>query len=1100
MTPLIYGPDGILRSTAWFTTTLSSRFFEGTCPENTVSLEVSIRGAAFTSDSNIVYFDGTSFLVPNPAVYPDGLELQPGVNTLQFRAVLASGSITPYASVTTKLVRNVEALTNPPTNVTIEQGSDSVIIAAEGVSDTNFVGINVYASVYGGGGVTGYSRINAHTISTPSTKEEVTEITSFDAEADVTATAITYTGTQDTVEFTETVTLPPAIDRVRSTISVSSIRIVNLYTFEHNRNANLKSSPATITNNQFAGVATTEPLFYVVTGVYYDPAKQIEMESHYSVEVVGHPLTLINAVGNFPLVTRRQIRDNTTEAIMRSNPQIKIEPGSYLRDVFIDPFSSEAERLRFVVDFYRRCISFDALLQIDDPNNTHASIAVSASSYKTALKSAFGLQKDSDAQALIDRAFETLAANVGVQRQGARVARGEVTFYTSKRPTSTVNISTGTIVGAGTTTFRVTQGKQIPLNNQTPYFNPSDADKRYSITVAVQAVKAGTSGNLAKGQIRRVVSGVTGMSVINQGNMFGGTDQETNYELAIRSKNAIASVDTGTKQGYYQIAAGVPGVKQVNVAGAGDPLMLRGASGKVDIWIQGTNEATVEDTFAFGYDTVQKIQFVIVGDPSDLLFRAIDPMLTADTPIIQLLDDVVAGYGFKNATTGLLFDVTGCTFPSYNMVQLVGTGVQPAVTLTDVILGDYRRRTTNSYVFPSQPVNSIVSVIGNISGAVTGTLYQSDAPLLLGHSIKAQSYLKLSGISNNSTLSVIGESHVLTGESVVSLAYLGVDPLTVVVVSEDRATTYVQGTDYLLQLGDMTHATGIVRVPEGSIRSGQSILVDYQYEENFTVTYKIDNMVRVCQNTVDQKKHLTADVLVKSAVAVPVDLEMTIVLLSGSNKSTVDLQLRSNIANYINGLGLSRPLRQSDVIGVVESTPGVSYVVVPLTRMARGDGSLVVWEELLNEASYLSLSTNTVSVWMLSQELSSSTVAGGGTDQDFHGVFQDGVQLELSQKVEKQSGRAYILGAEGLSDIPGLTDAATLAANGFSTVAQQEAETARLTGNRVLVSTSPSDSPLNHTYAVTYVVGQDTGVKNIDPSDAEYLTVGDLVLTYDEDL
>ena len=41
--------------------------------------------------------------------------------------------------------------------------------------------------------------------------------------------------------------------------------------------------------------------------------------------------------------------------------------------------------------------------------------------------------------------------------------------------------------------------------------------------------------------------------------------------------------------------------------------------------------------------------------------------------------------------------------------------------------------------------------------------------------------------------------------------------------------------------------------------------------------------------------------------------------------------------------------------------------------------------------------------------------------------------------------------------------------------------------------------PSDDSYAVTYVVYGDDGVKNIDPSPTEYLVLGDLGFTYDED-
>jgi hypothetical protein len=68
----ILGPDNVLRSTTAFSTTQTTRFFTGTLPTDTVDVEVSVYGGAYTSDPTLVSFSGTGFVIPNPASFPDG--------------------------------------------------------------------------------------------------------------------------------------------------------------------------------------------------------------------------------------------------------------------------------------------------------------------------------------------------------------------------------------------------------------------------------------------------------------------------------------------------------------------------------------------------------------------------------------------------------------------------------------------------------------------------------------------------------------------------------------------------------------------------------------------------------------------------------------------------------------------------------------------------------------------------------------------------------------------------------------------------------------------------------------------------------------------
>jgi hypothetical protein len=201
-------------------------------------------------------------------------------------------------------------------------------------------------------------------------------------------------------------------------------------------------------------------------------------------------------------------------------------------------------------------------------------------------------------------------------------------------------------------------------------------------------------------------------------------------------------------------------------------------------------------------------------------------------------------------------------------------------------------------------------------------------------------------------------------------------------------------------------------------------------------------------------------------------------------------------------------VRQSDIIGVIEGTTGVSYVVVPLAKLVRQEGSQVVQEALSTDVAYdstllTSLTTSSALVYIINQELSTATVDGGGGLGDFKGVFQDEVALDLLASdalltsLGTVTGRAYILGSGGRS-ITGYSDDATLIAEGYTTTSQITARRLELTANRVLVSLAIGDSPTAHAYVTTYIVGVDAGAKDIDPGEAEYLTLGTLTVTYDE--
>lgn len=1144
-TPNFIGPDGSLRQDLIFSTTISERFFEGTLPENTAEVEVSVFGQPFTTDPDLVTFEGTSFMVPNPASMPDGLDLTAGENVIIVRAISTSNSVSAPARATATLVQEADIgfIPNPPTNITVEKLDGSVKIQAQQLTDSRVTGYNFYASKLPGGGSTGYSRINLNVqMGDDDSMEVVTQLGVLDVDADVPTdsngnpiydpTFYNVIGQQLDVDFNivqsdfnELLELPENVTKVRTAVTISSVEESKFVSFNHIRSGRSNSTPPTIPNGEFASTPSTDALYYVVTAIYFDPNINTEIESSQSIEVYGNPLVVTSNLGSFPTVSQQQMVTSMVESIFRVEPQLKLEPGSVVRDTVIDPVASELQRVRLIADYVHRSQAFATLLEIDDPASSGDSIPVEESSYKLALKEAFFLTSNEDVQNLIDLTFDRLASRFGAQRLQGKRSRGTVTFYTTRRPTSTINIPIGTVVNGGSVSFRTTQFARIPFENTASFFDPVTG--RYSVDVAIQAEIEGTAGNVAEGQIRTVV-GLTTLSVVNNSRTFGGDDLETNASLATRTQNSIASVDAGTRRGYLQTASGVPGVVQARVIEAGDPLMQRDfdestgthRGGKVDIWVQGTQEGLVSDTFAFSFDTARDIQFELVSDPSLLTFRAIDSRLSLTNPIAQMIDAESLGLGLRNASTGLFFDLEGYQILTYDTIQLSIDIPQPSVSLTDVVLGDYRFRTGTEFVLTRQPVTDVLSVQGSQSGTLdpdTYTLVRPNAPLQDGRSTIAGDFLQIvetpSGDGPESNeVQVTNELHVIIGENLEYLNNLGANTLTIEVYNEDRTVLY-RGpydpsgvSDYTIVEGDQTTAAAIKRVVGGDIVSGETVSIDYTHAENFTVQYTLNQIPQAVQEAVDEMRHITADVLVKEAVDAPVDLSCTVVLNRGEVPSQIDAQIRTDLESFVSALRLGDALRRSDVLSVIEQVRGVSYIVLESFQMFRQEDSQVIREGIttdqIGDSTLISdWSNNLNNVWIIEEELNSATTTGGGPVNEFRGVFRDDFETQLEivnpDLLAQGSFRSYIIGDGGLL-IPGYSDDATLQAQGYVTDEEIKERRKEITQNRVLISLAVGDSPSNYDFTVTYIVGVDSGAKDVDAGDAEVISVGNIEFTYDE--
>ena len=1134
-----------------FTTNEESIFIEGTVDVNTVSMQVSINGAAYVSDPNLVSFVLQEFTVPNLSVYPTGLPLDFGVNTILIRAIDLVGSVSAPSTITVTRVSGADAVGSEiPTGIRVERNRDSVDIlvakptpTVEVVQDGNgnfvsvttdvstFVGFNFYAST-SPSGTTGYYKINEKPVNTPTEYQE-DDITSYDdiAEWEVGSNKNLRVRVTEEDEFGNE--LEVRLDSYHDNASLAGqLRFTGLlqnYEFEEFVKFNHVRSGGTglINSDQFTNTPDSDPLYYVVTGIYFDPDTNVEVETPFSQEVLGSPLVLDTTIRDLPGRTQTQIVTDYINAINRVNTEISLIPGSVTRDVDIDPFASEAERIWFLLDFVHRSQSFLTLLAIDNVSGDGTSDPVSSSAYKQSLKAAIGYTSNTAVQSLIDQQFDKLAANVNKTRLGGRQAVGTLTLFTTARPTQDIPIPAGSfaVSSADSTTgitsqrFRIGGSYVLSSANAESYYNFEA--RRYEIRVSIVAENAGSAGNVPAGSITTLV-GISGLEAENESSTVFGTDVETNAELATRAILGFASVDTGTEGGYAAEAAAKIGVIKSKIIKSGDTLMMRDydevrkkhIGGKVDIWIQGVQERQVSEKFAFTFEVARDIQCQII-DATNLIFRVLDSRVTPSTPITEILNNPSQGLGVRNATLGADYDLTGVVIIDYETFQVNTAIAQPATNIDDIIIADYRFQTVNQFFMTLQPVRRVVSVVGEVSGALDASthyeLFKTDDPLLEGESTLAKNYVSITpsgGVPSGDTISVNDELHVLIGFEQEPLDSIGINTATIRVFNEQRTLEYERpenaAPDFEIIPGTATTPASIVRTASSQIANGQEVSVDYSHDENFTVTYVINDLLQQLQDIVDNKRHVTADVLVKQAVLNQIDIETTVQLASGAAKDSADPAIRNEVSLELNRKTIGEDIAQSNVDAAINDSTGVQFNVLPMAKMAYADGSHKLRESILSTSARVpSLDIGGNIAYVLTNPLEYPTTDGGGLDTEHKGVFQDDEAMVLSDTLLllcSSANQAYLIGSDG-AIITGYSDDATLAGDGFLTNEYEE-ERLRRTANHVLLSLdgsgSPVDTPADHTYAVSYVIRNDSGSHDISSASTETISLGNFTITYRE--
>ena len=1134
-----------------FTTNEEAIYITGTVDVNTVSVQISINGGAFVSDPNLVSFILQTFTIPNLSIYPTGLPLEFGVNTILIRTIDIVGGVSATSSVLVTRVSDVDLTgTQIPTGIRVHRHRNFVeILAAKPrsilnvvqtesgesvlvtVNTATFLGFNIYASVEPAG-VSGYYRVNDKPITSPSEFEE-DDITSFDDLAVWDANSAKTVRIRITEEDEFGNELAVRLDafhnsetlagKLRYTGTLENYEFNEFLIFPHTRSG----GTGIINSDQFISVPDADPLYYVITGLYYDPTTNVEIETPYSQEVLGSPLVIDTTIRDLPGRTQTQIVTGYMQAVGRVNSEISLLPGSVTRDVDIDPFASEAERIWFLLDFVHRSQSFLTLLAIDNVSGNGISDPVAGSAYKQALKAAVGYTNDSSVQALIDQQFDKLAANVNKARLPGRQSTGNLTLYTTVRPTKDLQVPAGSFAAStadastGTTAqrFRIGGSYVLPAASADAFYNFNE--KRYELEVTIVSELASLASNVPPGAIKTLI-GISGFQAINQAATVFGNSVESNADLSSRSMLGFASVDTGTEGGYASTAAAKIGVIKTEIVKSGDALMMRDyddvrkkhIGGKVDVWIQGVQERQAQDKFAFSFEIARDTRCLIL-DVTNLIFRVLDSRVTPTTPIIEILNNPSQGLGVRNATLGLDYDLTGVVILDYQTFQ-INTGIaQPATAIDDTILADYRFRVVNQFFMTLQPVRRVVSVVGEVSGALDPDthyeLFKTDDPLLDGESTIARDYVAITpsgGTPSGDTITVNNELHVMIGFEQEPLDSIGINTATIRVFNEQRTIEFEPpgsvAPDYDIIQGTPTTPVRIILTAASQIASGQEVSVDYVHDENFTVTYVINELLQQLQAILDTKRHVTADVLAKQAVQNDIDIETTVQLKKGSTKAKTDPVIRNNVSLNLNKKVIGEGVAQSNVDAAINDSTGVQFNVLPMAKMAYADGSQKLRESVLSSYQHLnSLDIGGNIVYILTNPLEYPTTDGGGLSTEHRGVFQDDEAMVLATDLSLvgfAANQSFIIGAGG-AIIAGYSDDATLALEGFLPNEYTQ-ERLRRTANHIVVSLLgtglPPDNPENHSYAVSYMVRSDTGSHDIRVAQMEVIDLGVLTVTYRE--
>jgi uncharacterized phage protein gp47/JayE len=584
----------------------------------------------------------------------------------------------------------------------------------------------------------------------------------------------------------------------------------------------------------------TAPSFYCTVTTLVQSDTEGILESPFSVEFeikfFRFPSVYVPAVGR----SEKEIQTALLGAVNNYDLPQDLKPGAVLQDLFVNTTATEFARAYQRQLFYHLATSAVTLTMLEDENGDGFSDTLTQSPMRRQLQQAFSLAADVDVQQWLDSAWDRLAAKYFDGRRGQTRATGWVTFYTAVPPSKTIVIPAYTtltsdvsVSGSSSASYRTTQTGVIPLNSAASYYNKDLS--RWEVKVRVESLVMGSSGNVVAGIVNTASYSDNGIQVVNEENISGGRDIETNLELAIRLRDVYLAKDSGRKSGIQSWLSQVDGIQSVKVVGASDKYMMRDYDELRDRHIYGR-----ADAYVYSHATAEQTQ-TLVMKPTTLVadqtqqglatgvvllstssstswdFQVTDSRISITTPVYNLIS-------LKNLTKNINYSSQNwrvsqlaqgsCVISLDPTKQSAPSGVDPTPAATDKLSLEVNLVYQNGFQFTTQPVLSLNSLVGadaSVGGAGTvdvnnTIIVETQDPLGLGSSVRDDKKLVILPVIEDSedTFTFPTQTDTtLPPVTTYTAVRTGVVPLSnyyPVILDVFSGTEYAAGSDFTLAI------------------------------------------------------------------------------------------------------------------------------------------------------------------------------------------------------------------------------------------------------------------------------------------------------------
>lgn len=588
-----------------------------------------------------------------------------------------------------------------------------------------------------------------------------------------------------------------------------------------------------------------------------------------------------------------QIVQNMINNMHDTMPDIDTKTGTFLRDVIIDPVSDEFSGLY-------------AELKLME------------------LRQSILTATDTD--------LDKLAANYFITRKTATNSYGKLRFYISNIDQDNlpdeILIPAGTIISTIATIARPSISvsttdsyyankekiKLLPVDASYPYF--------YFIEVAAKSINTGSDNNLSAGELSQQVNNVDPAIafVKNPFSFSGGSDYEDDASLALRINLAISGANIGTKNGYLSYILRQNGVSDAKVVGAGEYMMRRdgghlnsqgkyvtGDGGMVDIYIRGeqSDEMTYEmDITSYYVDSSNP-------DPYADIILPVQPVLNVSN--IAVID--------PNDPNNPMYLINAADYELEKREIVEGKKYYQDILWDFSITDEFQTDVVNYYLtYTSSETPSKADVDKELNEwleIMTNMNYGLNWTYMTPNHLQTKTFTPYYYTDNRIYML---KSDVLNGLICVKRN----DKIYIRIYSNPD---YELIKDDILQKGNSVQSQDKIRWLKKDIwmlgNTGSKLPVG----NTLSITYNVNELIATLQEGIEQQRVLTADVLIKQAKEVPIEVILNAKCFVTENPETVKLAIISRVTTYIDTLKkLGGEFDLSDIITIAKQVDGVDRI------------------------------------------------------------------------------------------------------------------------------------------------------------------------------